>query len=34
MLGLKLKKLGMNELANEHFNRAIAINPEFRRALN
>jgi len=34
MLGLRLKNLEMNELANEHFNRAIAMNPEFRRALN
>lgn len=34
MLGLRLKNLGMNELANEHFNRAIAMNPEFRLALN
>lgn len=34
MLGLRLKNLGMNELADEHFNRAIAMNPAFRRALN
>src|SRR5204863_1509716 len=34
MLGLRLKNLGMNDLANEHFNRAIAMNSEFRRALN
>jgi len=34
MLGIRLKNLGMNDLANEHFNRAIEMNPEFRRALN
>lgn len=32
MLGLRLQNLGMNELAEKHFNAAIQINPEFRRA--
>ncbi|MFL6469132.1 MAG: hypothetical protein ACJ72Z_14335, partial [Pyrinomonadaceae bacterium] len=34
MLGLRLKNLGMNELAAENFKHAIELNPEFRRALN
>ena len=34
MLGLRLQNVGMNELAEKHFQRAIEINPEFRRARN
>ena len=32
MLGMRLQNIGMNELAERHFNRAIQLNPEFRRA--
>lgn len=32
MLGLRLQNVGMNELAEKHFGRAIQLNPEFRRA--
>lgn len=32
MVGLRLQNLGMNELAEKHFQRAIQLNPEFRRA--
>jgi tetratricopeptide (TPR) repeat protein len=32
MLGLRLQNIGMNELAEKHFQRAIQLNPEFRRA--
>ena len=35
MLGLRLKNVGMNELAEKHFQRAIQIDPRFRsRAKN
>jgi len=34
MLGLRLQNVGMNELAEKHFGRAIQLNPEFRRARN
>lgn len=34
MLGLRLQNLGMNELAEKHFQRAIQINPEFRSRRN
>lgn len=33
-LGLRLQNIGMNELAEKHFSRAIELNPEFRRARN
>ncbi|MEO6394050.1 MAG: tetratricopeptide repeat protein [Pyrinomonadaceae bacterium] len=32
MVGLRLQNIGMNELAEKHFQRAIELNPEFRRA--
>lgn len=32
MLGLRLQNVGMNELAEKRFDRAIQLNPEFRRA--
>jgi polyferredoxin/tetratricopeptide (TPR) repeat protein len=32
MLGLRLQNVGMDELAEKHFARAIQLNPEFRRA--
>jgi polyferredoxin/Flp pilus assembly protein TadD len=32
MVGLRLQNVGMNELAEKHFQRAIQINPEFKRA--
>jgi tetratricopeptide (TPR) repeat protein len=32
MLGLRLENVGMNELAEKHFARAIQLNPEFKRA--
>lgn len=32
MVGLRLQNIGMNELAEKHFQRAIQLNPEFRRA--
>jgi Flp pilus assembly protein TadD len=34
MLGLRLQNVGMNELAEKHFARAIQLNPEFKRARN
>ncbi|MEO8042005.1 MAG: tetratricopeptide repeat protein [Acidobacteriota bacterium] len=34
MLGLRLQNVGMNALAEEHFARAIQLNPEFKRARN
>jgi hypothetical protein len=34
MLGLRLKNVGMTILAEKHFQRAIQLNPEFRRARN
>lgn len=34
MVGLRLQNLGMNDLAEKHFARAIQLNPEFRRARN
>lgn len=34
MIGLRLQNVGMNELAEKHFARAIQINPEFRKARN
>jgi tetratricopeptide (TPR) repeat protein len=30
MLGLRLKNLGMNDLAEKHFQRAVQLNPEFQ----
>jgi hypothetical protein len=32
MLGLRLQNVGMNSLAEKHFQRAIELNPEFRKA--
>jgi ferredoxin-type protein NapH len=32
MIGMRLQNLGMNELAEKRFRRAIQLNPEFRRA--
>ena len=32
MVGLRLQNVGMNDLAEKHFERAIQFNPEFRRA--
>ncbi len=32
MVGLRLQNAGMNELAEKHFQRAIQINPEFKKA--
>lgn len=32
MVGLRLQNVGMNELAEKHFQRAIQLNPEFKRA--
>jgi polyferredoxin/Flp pilus assembly protein TadD len=34
MVGLRLQNVGMYELAEKHFGRAIQLNPEFRRARN
>ncbi|HEY0546572.1 MAG TPA: tetratricopeptide repeat protein [Pyrinomonadaceae bacterium] len=34
MVGLRLQNVGMNELAEKHFQRAIQLNPEFQRARN
>jgi polyferredoxin len=31
MLGLRLKNIGMNELAETHFEKAIRLNPDFRK---
>ena len=30
MIGLRLKNLGMNELAEKHFQRAIQLDPRFQ----
>lgn len=32
VLGLRLQNVGMNDLAEKHFARAIQLNPEFKRA--
>ena len=32
MLGLRLQNIGMNDMAEKHFGRAIQLNPEFKRA--
>ncbi|MDQ3801619.1 MAG: tetratricopeptide repeat protein, partial [Acidobacteriota bacterium] len=32
IVGLRLENAGMNELAEKHFQRAIQLNPEFKRA--
>jgi hypothetical protein len=32
MVGMRLQNLGMNELAETRFQRAIELNPEFKRA--
>ncbi|MCM3870319.1 MAG: 4Fe-4S binding protein [Pyrinomonadaceae bacterium] len=34
VIGLRLQSLGMNELAEKHFQRAIQLNPEFRGRRN
>ena len=34
MLGLRLQNLGMLDLAEKHFEHAIQLNPEFKRARN
>jgi tetratricopeptide (TPR) repeat protein/NAD-dependent dihydropyrimidine dehydrogenase PreA subunit len=34
ILGLRLQNVGMNELAEKHFQRAIQLNPEFKAARN
>ncbi len=34
MLGLRLQNVGLNDLAGKHFDQAIQLNPEFRRARN
>jgi polyferredoxin/tetratricopeptide (TPR) repeat protein len=34
ILGLRLQNAGMNELAEKHFQQAIKLNPEFRKARN
>jgi len=34
MLGLRLQNVGMNDLAQKHFSRAIQLNPEFRALRN
>ncbi len=34
MLGLRLQNVGMNDLAEKHFARAIQLNPDFKRARN
>jgi tetratricopeptide (TPR) repeat protein len=33
MLGIRLKNLGMNELAEKHFQRAIQLDPKFQNVL-
>jgi tetratricopeptide (TPR) repeat protein len=33
-IGMRLQNAGMNDLAEKHFQRAIQLNPEFRRARN
>jgi len=32
MLGLRLKNLAMNELAEKHFQRSIQLDPKFQSA--
>lgn len=32
ILGLRLQNVGMNQLAEKHFQRAIQLNPEFKKA--
>lgn len=32
MVGMRLQNVGMNDLAEKHFERAIQLNPEFKRA--
>ena len=32
MLGLRLQNIGMNDLAEKHFQKAVELNPEFKRA--
>ena len=34
VLGLRLQNVGMNALAEKHFQQAIKLNPEFRKARN
>jgi polyferredoxin/Flp pilus assembly protein TadD len=34
MLGMRLQNVGMNDIAEKHFARAIQLNPEFKRARN
>ena len=34
ILGIRLQNVGMNDLAEKHFQRAIQLNPEFRKARN
>ena len=34
MVGLRLQNAGMNDLAEKHFQRAVELNPEFRKAGN
>jgi tetratricopeptide (TPR) repeat protein/NAD-dependent dihydropyrimidine dehydrogenase PreA subunit len=34
MLGLRLQNVGMNDLAEKHFQNAVRLNPEFRKARN
>jgi polyferredoxin/Flp pilus assembly protein TadD len=34
MVGLRLQNVGMNELAEKHFEEAIKLNPEFKKARN
>jgi polyferredoxin/Flp pilus assembly protein TadD len=34
VIGRRLQNVGMSELADKHFQRAVQLNPEFRRALN
>jgi hypothetical protein len=31
MIALRLKNLGMNELAEKHFQRAIQLEPQFQQ---
>jgi len=32
MVGLRLQNVGMNELAEKHFQKAIQLNPAFSKA--
>ena len=34
VLGLRLKNLGMTELADKHFQRAIELDPQYQSRLN